>query len=200
MSELTTKDIFDIVLGSGAVITIITTFLTWFKEREVRVSQNALEDKRTAAQNALEDKRTATALDLKRRELAKDYYQPLYGQIAVLVEYGMAYGRCNPDESESVFVFNGNKSYFGELPQDKILELFKKSYEQFSSFYIKNKSEGYEIFIPNELEENLINFWKKAKSFYMFPQEMKNAEEIKKFDKYADEAHDLLEKLFGLKS
>lgn len=189
MSELTTKDILTIVLGSGAVITVITTIFTAFKEHEVRISQNALEDKRTA-----------TALDLKRRELAKDYYMPLYGQIAVLVEYGKAYDRCNPDESESVFVFKGNKSYFGELPQDKILELFKKSYEKFSSFYIKSKSEGYEIFIPNELEENLISFWKIAKSFYENPQEMKNAEKIKEFDDGADETHDLLEKLFGLKS
>jgi hypothetical protein len=200
MSQLTTKDIYTIVLGSGALISLLTTFLTWFKEHEVRVSQNALEDKRTAAQNALEDKRTATALDLKRRELAQDYYKPLYGQIAVLVEYGMAYGRCKPDESESVFVFNGNKSYFGELPQDEILELFKNSYKQFSSSYIKNKSEGYEIYIPKELEENLITFWTDAKSFYKNPQEMKNAEKIKKFKQCADETHDLLEKLFGLKS
>ena len=200
MSQLTKNEILTIVLGSGALITLITTIFTWFKEHEVRISQNALEDKRTAAQNALEDKRTATALDLKRRELAKDYYKPLYGQIAVLVEYGKAYGRCNPDESESVFVFNGNKSYFGELPQDKILELFKKSYEQFSSSYIKNKSEGYEIFIPKELEENLITFWKSAKSFDKNPQEMKKDEEIKKFKQCADEIHDLMEKLFGLKS
>ncbi|MFX0201005.1 MAG: hypothetical protein ACFFCW_33210 [Candidatus Hodarchaeota archaeon] len=178
MSQLTTNDILTIVLGSGALISLITTFITWFKESLV----------------------SARALDLQRRELALDYYKPLYGHIAVLVEYAKAYCRCNPDESESVFVFNGNKSYFGELPQDEILELFKKSYTQFSSFYIEKKSEGYEIFITEKLEENLITFWKIAISFNENPQEMKNAEKINEFDQRADKTHKFMKKLFGLKS
>jgi hypothetical protein len=141
-STLTANDIYTIIFGSGVAVTLLTTFLTWFYESRVRAAnielenkrkdaEIALEEKRAAAKIALEDKRTAIALDMKRREKAEDYYKPLYGHIAVLIEYAKAYFRSTEKGSETLFVFKGSKSYFGKLTQKEILELFKESYENF---------------------------------------------------------------------
>jgi hypothetical protein len=210
-SPLTTNEIYTIIFGSGVAITLLTTFLTWFYESRVRAAnielenkrkdaEIALEDKRIAAKIALEDKRTAIALDMKRRESAEDYYKPLYGHISVLIEYGKAYFRSAKNGSEMLFVFKGKDSYFGEQTKKEILGLFKESYESFCSFYIGKKAEGYEIFITEEMEINLIAFWQIAKTFYENPKVMEDKKKIDEFDKSADKAFDSMEKVFGLRN
>lgn len=210
-STLTIYELLYLVLGSGALLGLITTFLTWYHEGQVRernieleakktAAANALQDRRTEAKNELEDKRAALALDRERRKLAEKYYLPLYGHIVVVSEYAKAYNRCPPNGSEMVFYYEKNNSCFKRLPEKNILDLFKKSYEKFCNYYIEQKGEGNEIYLTNELERNIVSFWRDAKSFDDDSKKMKDDEKIKKFDTIVEDVTEIMEKLFGLRN
>ena len=135
--------------------------------------------------------------DLEARRKAGDYYMPLYGHIAVLDELARGYKRSIEKGKAKVFAFK--ECRYDELTSKQILAEFKKAYDAFSSFYIKKKREGYEIFISKKLKEFLSDFWIIAKNFYEDDKRMKDKREIDDFHNSAEEATSLMEKLFGLR-
>jgi hypothetical protein len=56
------------------------------------------------------------------------------------------------------------------------------------------------IFISEELEKNLISFWKNALTFYEDAKNMEDINKLNEFDKSADETFDSMEKIFGLRN
>jgi len=135
--------------------------------------------------------------DYEARRKAEDYYRPLYGHIAVLDELARGYPRSLETGKAKVFSFKNCK--YKELTSKEILDEFKESYDEFASFYIKKKCEGYELFVSEKLKNALNDFWIKAKSLHENNEKLKDNEEIDAFHKSAEETTKIMEKLFGLK-
>jgi len=135
--------------------------------------------------------------DFEARRKAEDYYRPLYGHIAVLHELATGYHRSLETGKAKVFSFKNCE--YKELTSKEILDAFKESYDEFSSFYIKKKCEGYELFVSEKLKTSLRDFWIGAKSLYENNERLKDSKEIDAFKKSAEETTDIMGKLFGLK-
>lgn len=121
----------------------------------------------------------------------------LYGYTAILHELAGAYQSSLAKGKAKSFTFK--KCEYVELTSQEILDEFNKSYSAFSSFYIKSKCKGYEIFVSDNLKEKLTKFWINAKSFHENNALMKDQQEVKEFRKSAEETTEEMEKLFGLK-
>lgn len=181
-----------IIVGNGAVVAIITLVFTLHQnkvQRNFEGRQNELRQQFEARQDNLRR-------DFEARREAKDYYRPLYGHVAMLHELAIGYFRSLDKRKIRVFDFD-NLTYI-ELTSDKILLAFNQAYNNFSKFYIKKKSEGYELFISESLKKSLMNFWCEAQSFNEDSELMKKSERIAQFTEFAEDATNTMEELFGL--
>lgn len=161
-------------LGNGLLIAIFTFITNWIQSKSQR--------------------------DFEARQKASEYYMTLFGQIAILDELARGYPRSLTKEAKGkAAVFKFNEHEFGELTSKQILERYNEAYENFSSYYIKKKSEGYEIFIEEKLGKLLSKLWISAKTFYDDNAEMKDEKQIEKFHNLAKKTVGKMEKLFGLK-
>lgn len=164
-------ELITILIGNGALIAIISFIFRYYEKKSDR--------------------------DLEARRKAEGYYMPLYGHVAILDELARGYKRSLEMGKAKVFAFKDCN--YEELTSKEILDDFKNAYDAFSKFYIKKKSEGYEIFVSEKLRESLSNFWVKAKSFYEDNEKLKDAKEVDTFHNLAEETTKVMEKLFGLK-
>lgn len=163
-----------IILGNGAVIALIEIY---FKHSEHK-----------------------SGLDFEARKEAKEYYMTLYAHIAVLDELAMGYHESTKngkDGTAKVFSFTSNTC--NERNSQTILNEFKLAYSAFSSYYIKNKSKGYEIFVSQKLAKALITFWVYAQTFDEDGNTLKDKKKIDDFHKTAKKLAQRMSKLFGLK-
>ncbi len=158
-------------LGNGLLIAIFTLIFNWLQNKYQR--------------------------DFEARSEARKYYMTLYGHIAILDELARGYPRSIENGKAAVFIFKDCK--LGERTSIQILDEFKKAYEGFSSFYIKTKCKGYEIFVSKKLKKLLSKFWIEAKTFYEDNTEMKSEEKIEDFHRLAEKTTNIMENLFGLK-
>jgi len=180
-------DWIEIILGSGAVATLVTTFATLFYNWRSGINQDKIEDRRQEVQR-----------DYETRQYAKDYYMKLYGHIAIIAELVEAYYR-SLEEKGGTMVFSFKDFKFKTLTSKEILNDFNEAYENFSSYYIKQICDGYEIFISKNLSQKMAKFWHDAKAFRDNNDALKDAEQVKKFEEMVDTTTDCMEKLFGLK-
>ncbi len=148
-------------------------------------------------QIAIEEKRDAIARDFEARKEAKEYYKKIYGHIAVLDELMRGYVRSIDEGKARVFTFK--KCEYAELPSAKILEEFRLAYANFSSYYIKMKCAGFEIFVSKELKQLLIRFWDRVQAFHEDEKQMASKKEVEGAHLIAEETTEYMEKLFGLR-
>lgn len=173
--------ILTLLLGSGAIVSLATLLYNWRQS----VIQRQIEDKREAAQR-----------DFESRQFAKEYYMKIYGHIAILAELAEGYNRSLKAGETDVFSFKDCK--FAKLNSQEILNDFNEAYENFSSYYIKQICDGYEIFISKKLKELLSKFWHLAKTFHDKNEDLKVIKQVTFFKNVADETTNYMEKLFGL--
>ncbi|MEM2111437.1 MAG: hypothetical protein QXX08_06125, partial [Candidatus Bathyarchaeia archaeon] len=131
--------------------------------------------------------------DFQARQRAEGYYRPLYGRIAVLDEMIRGYLRSLRKGRAKVFSVQDSK--YKELTSKEILDEYLKSYNEFTSFYIKTKCEGYELFISEDLKDALVKLWAKADEFSENNEKLKDSEEIESFHRLAEETTRLMENL-----
>jgi hypothetical protein len=168
--ELDYLAILTLIIGNGAVVAIVTLVFNYYKHKSEK--------------------------DFEARKEAKDYYMTLYSHIAILDELMRAYQRSA--ETGKAKVFTKECKYI-ELPSGEILDNFKEAYTAFSSYYIKKKCEGYEIFVSKKLKDLLIKLWSCVKTFYEDDKRMQDKKEVEYVHKIAEKTTEHMEKLFGLK-
>ena len=168
--ELDYLAILALVIGNGAVLTIITLIFNHYQHKSEK--------------------------DFEARKEAKEYYMKLYGYIAILDELIGAYQRSI--ETGKAKVFTKDFKYT-ELSSEEILGNFKNAYEAFSSFYIEKKNAGFEIFVSEKLRKLLIEFWGNVKTCCEDEEQMKDKKEVDVVQKAAEKTANCMEKLFGLK-
>ena len=159
-----------LLVGNGVIVGLITIVFDWHQNNVQR--------------------------DFEARREAKIYYLPLYGHIAKIDEFVGGYIRSLETGKAKVFEFE-TPTYL-ELTTQEILDNFKKCYNDFSKFYIKKKSEGYELFITEKMKKTLMNFWCETQNFFDNNDELANSDSVKKFHVLANELTDIMENLFGL--
>ena len=159
-----------LLVGNGVIVGLITIVFDWHQNNVQR--------------------------DFEARREAKNYYLPLYGHIAKLDEFVGGYIRSLETGKAKMFEFENYDH--SELTSQEILDNFKNCYGEFSKFYIKKKSEGYELFITDKMKEVLMTFWCEAQNFYDNNDELKHSDNVRKFRKLAGDLTDIMEELFGL--
>ena len=137
---------------------------------------------------------------LRPRKDPRKYYKTLYGHIAIIDEITKCYVKSLKDVAEGKIAAISYENYLIEVQtSDKFLENFKKAYVNFTRYYVKTSSQGYEIFLSKKLRDQLGEFWQSAIWFNDNPPLLQDAREVEKFNKLNEETTDYMEKLFGLK-
>ena len=158
------------LLGSGVLISLITLLVNYLQGNRQR--------------------------DFEARRDAKKYYLKLYAHIAILEELATSYQRSIKTGSATTFSFKD--CAFVEHTSEKILQDYKEGYSNFSGFYLRNKGEGNEVFIPRKFNALLLGFWKSAMAFYDDAETMKIKANTDQFKKTCISTANYMTKLFGL--
>ena len=131
---------------------------------------------------------------LVRQVATKDYYQPLYGRIAVLQELVSSYPRSLREGQAKVLCKEG----YVDLKPEEIVEKYNKAYDGFTKFYTEKKYKGYEIFNSSKLQKALVKFWAKSKRLFEEKERFKDEKIVQVYIESAEEVMDVMEEFFAL--
>jgi len=99
--------------------------------------------------------------EFEARKTRTDFFCSLYGHISILSELMGAYKRAYDDNKAGIISENG----FVYLTRQEISDRFRENHREFSSFFYKNRKQGFEVYFPQELANNLASFWAYASIF-----------------------------------
>ena len=163
-----------LVFGSGVVVSLITLLYNYLQTKRDR--------------------------DFESRKQASEYYKGLYARIVFMYGYAASYlASLEEKQKGRASVFSDKSQKRVELSSDELLENYNQSYRKFENYYVRKKSEGYEIFVSARLQQLLINYWTQAKNLYDHPDLLKRIEQVTMLRQYRDKVLGQIEKLYGLK-